>query len=102
MCSLSVGDGRCVLFPLHAVERKLTAFLVQRSQMSGVMVRPGKLNATLRAVEATQADIKAGAVKDVATDEVVEIANVNNNLQVVLCECRTGPAGSARVLSAAC
>ncbi|CEH13107.1 malonyl-acyl carrier protein transacylase [Ceraceosorus bombacis] len=62
----------------------------KRSQMSGVMVRPGKLLAAMQVVRDTQKDISAGRVEDVAQDEVVEIANINNNLQLVLSGTRVG------------
>lgn len=62
----------------------------KRSQMSGCMIRPGKLQATLQAIEQLSADIKAGKVTGVATDEIVEVANINSSLQIVLSGTRVG------------
>lgn len=62
----------------------------KRSQMSGCMIRPGKLQETLTAIEKLQADIKAGQVTGVATDEIVEVGNINSSLQIVLSGTRVG------------
>ncbi|CBQ72220.1 related to Malonyl CoA-acyl carrier protein transacylase [Sporisorium reilianum SRZ2] len=56
----------------------------KRTQMSGVVVRPGKLNAVIREVEQVSQDIRNGKVPSVARDEVVEVANINSQLQIVL------------------
>ena len=62
----------------------------KRTQMSGVVVRPGKLNAVIREVEQTMQDIRNGKVPSVARDEVVEVANINSQLQIVLSGTRVG------------
>lgn len=62
----------------------------KRTQMSGVMVRPGMLSAVVDKVTAVQNEIKAGQIGDVSADEVVEIANINSSLQVVLSGTRVG------------
>jgi malonyl CoA-acyl carrier protein transacylase len=62
----------------------------KRTQMSGCMIRPGKLQDSLRAIEKIAADIKAGKVESVSTDEVVEVANINSSLQIVLSGTRVG------------
>lgn len=62
----------------------------KRTQMSGVMVRPGLLNATLEEVAAVQAEIRSGNFPGVATDEVVEVSNINSSLQIVLSGTRVG------------
>lgn len=62
----------------------------RRSQMSGCMIRPGKLQESLRAIEKISADIKAGKIDSVAPDEVVEVANINSSLQIVLSGTRVG------------
>ncbi|TKY87395.1 hypothetical protein EX895_004072 [Sporisorium graminicola] len=56
----------------------------KRTQMSGVVVRPGKLKAVIREVEQVAQDIRNGKVPSVARDEVVEVANINSQLQIVL------------------
>ncbi|GAC92583.1 polyketide synthase [Pseudozyma hubeiensis SY62] len=62
----------------------------KRTQMSGVVVRPGKLNAVIREVEQVMQDIRNGKVPSVARDEVVEVANINSQLQIVLSGTRVG------------
>ena len=62
----------------------------RRSQMSGCMIRPGKLQETLEAIKTLSADIKAGKVTGVAPDEIVEVANINSSLQIVLSGTRVG------------
>lgn len=62
----------------------------KRTQMSGVVVRPGKLAATLKEVEQVASDIRSGKVNGVARDEVVEVANVNSEIQIVLSGSRVG------------
>ena len=62
----------------------------KRTQMSGCMIRPGKLQEALHAVENISQDIKSGRVERVAKDEVVEVANINSNLQIVLSGTRVG------------
>ncbi|KAN0060120.1 [acyl-carrier-protein] S-malonyltransferase [Thecaphora frezii] len=62
----------------------------KRTQMSGVVVKPGKLDAVLREVKRVAQDIRSGNVPGVATDEVVEVANVNSQLQIVLSGSRVG------------
>jgi malonyl CoA-acyl carrier protein transacylase len=62
----------------------------KRSQMSGCMIRPGKLEQTLKAIEKLASDIKMGKKAGVATDEVVEVANINSSLQIVLSGTRVG------------
>ncbi|GAK63844.1 malonyl CoA-ACP transacylase [Moesziomyces antarcticus] len=62
----------------------------KRTQMSGVVVRPGKLGAVLREVEQVSRDIREGKVASVARDEVVEVANINSQLQIVLSGTRVG------------
>ncbi|CDS82413.1 related to Malonyl CoA-acyl carrier protein transacylase [Sporisorium scitamineum] len=62
----------------------------KRTQMSGVVVRPGKLNAVIREVEQVAQDIRNGKVPSVARDEVVEVANINSQLQIVLSGTRVG------------
>lgn len=62
----------------------------KRSQMSGCMIRPGKLEATLAAIEKLSSDIKAGNVPGIGSDEVVEVANINSSLQIVLSGTRVG------------
>ena len=58
--------------------------------MSGCMIRPGKLQETLEAIKTLSADIKAGKVTGVAPDEIVEVANINSSLQIVLSGTRVG------------
>lgn len=62
----------------------------KRTQMSGVVVKPGKLQAVLNEVKQVAQDIRDGKVIGVATDEVVEAANVNSQLQIVLSGSRVG------------
>uniref|UniRef100_V5ERZ1 [acyl-carrier-protein] S-malonyltransferase n=2 Tax=Kalmanozyma brasiliensis (strain GHG001) TaxID=1365824 RepID=V5ERZ1_KALBG len=62
----------------------------KRTQMSGVVVRPGKLNAVIREVEQVSEDIRNGKIPSVARDEVVEVANINSALQIVLSGSRVG------------
>ncbi|EPQ29922.1 uncharacterized protein PFL1_02594 [Pseudozyma flocculosa PF-1] len=62
----------------------------KRTQMSGVVVKPGKLDAVLREVQQVAHDIRSGKVSSVASDEVVEVANVNSQLQIVLSGSRVG------------
>ncbi|UZJ56960.1 hypothetical protein CBS101457_006280 [Exobasidium rhododendri] len=62
----------------------------KRSQMSGCMIRPGKLEETLKAIEALSDDIKAGKKAGVSRDEIVEVANINSSLQIVLSGTRVG------------
>ena len=56
----------------------------RRSQMAGVVLKPGKLQAALMEVERTNIDIKAGRVEGFHPDEFVEVANYNSSLQIVL------------------
>lgn len=58
--------------------------------MSGVMVRPGMLTNVLEAVASVQQEIRDGQIRGVAPDEVVEVANINSSLQVVLSGTRVG------------
>jgi malonyl CoA-acyl carrier protein transacylase len=62
----------------------------RRSQMSGCMIRPGKLQQALRVVQEVASDIKQGKVESVSADEVVEVANINSSLQIVLSGTRVG------------
>lgn len=62
----------------------------RRSQMSGFMVRAGKLNEVLSEVAKISQEIKSDQIPGVSTDEVVEIANINSQLQVVLSGTRVG------------
>ncbi|PWY98626.1 FabD/lysophospholipase-like protein [Testicularia cyperi] len=62
----------------------------KRTQMSGVVVKPGKLQSVLREVKQVAQDIRDGKVAGVARDEVVEVANVNSQLQIVLSGSRVG------------
>lgn len=62
----------------------------KRTQMSGVMVRPGLLPQVLEEVQKVQAAIHSGSIPNVAQDEVVEVANINSSLQVVLSGTRVG------------
>ena len=62
----------------------------KRTQMSGVVVRPGKLNAVIKEVEQVSQDIRNGKIPSVARDEVVEVANINSQLQIVLSGTRVG------------
>lgn len=62
----------------------------KRTQMSGVVVRPGKLKAVIHEVEQVLQDIRNGKVPSVARDEVVEVANINSQLQIVLSGTRVG------------
>ncbi|SNX82879.1 related to Malonyl CoA-acyl carrier protein transacylase [Melanopsichium pennsylvanicum] len=62
----------------------------KRTQMSGVVVRPGKLNAVVKEVQQVSEDIKLGKIPSVARDEVVEVANINSQLQIVLSGTRVG------------
>ncbi|PWN49851.1 FabD/lysophospholipase-like protein [Violaceomyces palustris] len=62
----------------------------KRTQMSGVVVRPGRLEEALREVEKVAKDIREGRVESVAQDEVVEVANLNSQLQIVLSGSRVG------------
>lgn len=62
----------------------------KRTQMSGVMVRPGMLGQVLDEVKQVQQEVNAGQVPGVSPDEVVEVANVNSSLQVVLSGTRVG------------
>lgn len=62
----------------------------KRTQMSGVMVRPGMLPAVLQEVTQIQSDIKSHRIAGVSNDEVVEVANINSALQVVLSGTRVG------------
>ncbi|CAO1622000.1 unnamed protein product [Parajaminaea phylloscopi] len=62
----------------------------KRTQMSGVMVRPGMLQQVLEEVKHVQEEIQAGQILGVSPDEVVEVANVNSSLQVVLSGTRVG------------
>lgn len=58
--------------------------------MSGVMVRPGMLTRVLEAVASVQQEIRDGHIHGVAPDEVVQVANINSSLQVVLSGTRVG------------
>lgn len=62
----------------------------KRTQISGVMVRPGMLQQVLEEVKHVQADINSGFVYAVSPDEVVEVANINSSLQIVLSGTRVG------------
>ncbi|CAO1636175.1 unnamed protein product [Sympodiomycopsis kandeliae] len=62
----------------------------KRTQMSGVMVRPGMLNPALDVVRGVQDDIRHRQIPGVAPDEVVEVANINSSLQIVLSGTRVG------------
>ena len=62
----------------------------KRTQMSGVVVRPGKLNSVIKEVESVAEDIRKGKIPSVARDEVVEVANINSQLQIVLSGTRVG------------
>lgn len=62
----------------------------KRTQMSGVVVRPGKLNSVIKEVESVAQDIRNGKIPSVARDEVVEVANINSQLQIVLSGTRVG------------
>ncbi|KDN38036.1 FabD/lysophospholipase-like protein [Tilletiaria anomala UBC 951] len=62
----------------------------RRSQMSGVVLKPGKLQAALAEVERVAADIKAGRVPEFHPDEFVEVANYNSSLQIVLAGTKLG------------
>lgn len=50
----------------------------KRTQMSGVVVRHGKMDALAQEVERVSKEIREGRVPGVARDEVVEIANFNS------------------------
>lgn len=62
----------------------------KRSQMSGCMIRPGKLRQALACVERVSGEIRRGEVENVGRDEVVEVANINSSLQIVLSGTRVG------------
>lgn len=62
----------------------------KRTQMSGVMVRPGMLSSVLDEVRLVQSEIRAGLIPGVAPDEVVEASNINSSLQIVLSGTRVG------------
>ncbi|KAJ1028392.1 hypothetical protein NDA16_001559 [Ustilago loliicola] len=62
----------------------------KRTQMSGVVVRPGKLQSVIKEVESVAEDIRNGKIPSVARDEVVEVANINSQLQIVLSGTRVG------------
>lgn len=62
----------------------------KRSQMSGCMIRPGKLRQALACVERVSGEIRRGEIENVGRDEVVEVANINSSLQIVLSGTRVG------------
>lgn len=62
----------------------------KRTQMSGCTIRPGKLQESLDAVAQTMQDIQEGRLESVRRDEVVEVANINSSLQIVLSGTRVG------------
>lgn len=83
------GKGADLLYDEEAASDKAKPGW-KRTQMSGVVVRPGKLNAVLKEVEQVSQDIRNGKIPSVARDEVVEVANINSQLQIVLSGTRVG------------
>ncbi|WFD29778.1 [acyl-carrier-protein] S-malonyltransferase [Malassezia sp. CBS 17886] len=60
------------------------------TQVSAVVVRPGKLQETLHEVDLVMDDVRACAVPGIASDEFVAVANINSQLQIVLAGTRVG------------
>ena len=60
------------------------------TQVSAVVVRPGRLDDALREVETVQQEIRRGDVQGIASDEFVAVSNVNSRLQIVLSGTRVG------------
>ena len=60
------------------------------TQVSAVVVRPGRLEDALREVEEVQRKIRNGEVQGIASDEFVAVANINSRLQIVLSGTRVG------------
>lgn len=60
------------------------------TQVSAVVVRPGRLEDALREVEEVQREIRDGEVQGIASDEFVAVANINSRLQIVLSGTRVG------------
>lgn len=54
------------------------------------MIRPGKLRQALACVERVSGEIRRGEIENVGRDEVVEVANINSSLQIVLSGTRVG------------
>lgn len=60
------------------------------TQVSAVVVRPGRLQDALREVDTVQHEIHNGLVPGIARDEFVAVANVNSQLQMVVAGTRVG------------
>ncbi len=72
----------------------------RRTQMSGVVIKPGKLQAALMEVERINNSIKAGRVDEIHPDEFVEVANYNSSLQIVLAGTKVGVSYACDILRA--
>ena len=72
----------------------------RRSQMAGVVIKPGKLQAALMQIERINSDLKAGRVPQIHPDEVVEVANYNSSLQIVLGGTKVGVSYACDILRA--
>ncbi|WFD07603.1 [acyl-carrier-protein] S-malonyltransferase [Malassezia vespertilionis] len=60
------------------------------TQVSAVVLRPGRLDDALQEVEVVQSEIRNGAIPGVACDEFVAVSNINSQLQIVVSGTRVG------------
>lgn len=60
------------------------------TQVSAVVLRPGRLDDALNEVASVQQEIHQGIVPGIASDEFVSVANINSRSQIVLAGTRVG------------
>ncbi|WFD42217.1 [acyl-carrier-protein] S-malonyltransferase [Malassezia psittaci] len=60
------------------------------TQVSAIVVRPGRLQDALKEVESVQQEIQRGDVQGIAPDEFVAVSNINSRLQIVISGTRVG------------